>query len=310
MRFSKTNYFLIVIFIHFGLVAQQDAQYTNYMYNTQIVNPAYVGNRGLTSINLLARTQWLDLDGSPETTALSIDSSIGENERMGIGLSVFSDKIGPTSENRVNIDYSYAINFLWSKLTFGIKAGLVEMDIDYSKLNIANLSDPLLQYNYNKIQPRLGLGFYFNTEKYYLGFSAPNLLETRYYDELNIENTFFSKVSDRIHYYLIAGYVFDISSKVKVKPASLIKVVRGAPVQWDLSMNFLFNYKVTLGISNRLDSAISALGGFQLSDNFFVGLSYDYTAHQIKNFNDGTYELILRIDLMNKDRKILTPRFF
>ena len=112
MRFSKINYFLIVIFIHFGLEAQQDAQYTNYMYNTQIVNPAYVGNRGLTSINLLARTQWLDLDGSPETTALSIDSSIGENERMGIGLSVFSDKIGPTSENRVNIDYSYAINFL------------------------------------------------------------------------------------------------------------------------------------------------------------------------------------------------------
>ena len=135
-------------------------------------------------------------------------------------------------------------------------------------------------------------------------------METRYYDEFNIENTSFSNVSNRIHYYGMAGYVFDLTPKIKAKPATMVKIVKGAPLQWDLSMNFLINYKVTLGIANRLDSAISILGGFQLSDSFFVGLGYDYMTNKLRRFNDGSYEVVLRLDLFGRDRKIITPRFF
>ncbi len=310
MKFSKINYLLIVIFVHFGLVAQQDAQYTNYMYNTQIVNPAYVGNRGLTSINLLARTQWLDLEGSPKTSSVFLDTSFGKEDNVGLGLSISSDKIGPTAETMLNIDYAYSLNFLWSKLTFGIKAGVNDLEVDYSKLNIASVNDPFITSSKNRLKPRLGLGFYFNTDKYYLGFSSPNILKTKYYDDIKISNTSFSTVSDRNHYYAIAGYVFDLTSNIKVKPATLLKIVRGSPLQWDLSANFLINYNITLGISSRLDSSFSALAGFQLSDSFFVALAYDYSTTQLRQFNDGTYEIIIRLDLFNSQGKILTPRFF
>ena len=301
---------IITLILPFKGKAQQDAQYTNYMYNTQMVQPAYVGSRGYTTITALARTQWVDLEGAPETTTISFDTPIGKNDNMGIGASLFTDKIGPTAENRITIDYAFAINFIWSKLTFGLKAGINEFEIDYTRLNIADDNDPLVQYNANKIQPRLGLGVYFNTEDYYLGISAPNILETRYYDEFNIENTSFSNVSNRIHYYGMAGYVFDLTPKIKVKPATMVKMVKGAPLQWDLSMNFLINYKVTLGIANRLDSAISLLGGFQLSNSFFVGLGYDYMTNKLRRFNDGSYEVVIRLDLFGRDRKIITPRFF
>ena len=309
MQNKNIIFSIIILFFTSLLVAQQDAQFTNYMYNTQMVQPAYVGSRGFTSITALARTQWVDLEGAPETTTISFESPFGKNDNMGIGVSLFTDKVGPSAENRISIDYAFAINFIWSKLTFGLKAGINEFEIDYSRLNIADDNDPMVQFNANKIQPRFGLGIYFNTQNYYIGISAPNILETRYYDSFNIENTSFSNVTDRIHYYGMAGYVFDLTQKIKVKPASMLKIVEGAPLQWDLSMNFLINYKITLGIASRLDSAASLLGGFQLSDGLFVGFGYDYTTNRLRSFNDGSYEIVLRLDF-GRDRKIITPRFF
>ena len=304
------NFFRVIIFFSFISNAQQDAQYTGYMYSVQLFNPAYAGSRGTTSINLIGRTQWLSLEGSPKTSSVFLDTSFGKEDNVGLGLSISSDKIGPTAETMLNIDYAYSLNFLWSKLTFGIKAGINDLEVDYSKLNIASSNDPFIGSSKNRLKPRLGLGFYFNTDKYYLGFSSPNILKTKYYDDIKISNTSFSTVSDRNHYYAIAGYVFDLTSNIKVKPATLLKIVRGSPLQWDLSANFLINYNITLGISSRLDSSFSGLVGFQLSDSFFVALAYDYSTTQLRQFNDGTYEIIIRLDLFNSQRKIITPRFF
>ena len=304
------NFFIVIIFFSFISNAQQDAQYTGYMYSVQLFNPAYAGSRGTTSINLIGRTQWLSLEGSPKTSSVFLDTSFGKEDNVGLGLSISSDKIGPTSETMLNLDYAYSLNFLWSKLTFGIKAGINDLEVDYSKLNIASSNDPFIGSSKNRLKPRLGLGFYFNTDKYYLGFSSPNILKTKYYDDIKISNTSFSTVSDRNHYYAIAGYVFDLTSNIKVKPATLLKIVRGSPLQWDLSANFLINYNITLGISSRLDSSFSGLVGFQLSDSFFVALAYDYSTTQLRQFNDGTYEIIIRLDLFNSQRKIITPRFF
>lgn len=309
-KIKITFFITIVSSFWLLLVAQQDAQYTNYMYNTQLIQPAYVGSRGITSITALARTQWVDLNGAPETATISFETPLGNDENMGLGFSVISDKIGPTAENTISVDYSYSLNFIWSKLTFGLKAGINDLEIDYSKLNIADLDDPLLRYNAKKIKPRIGLGIYFNTDQYYLGFSAPNILQTKFYDQLRIENTSFSEVASRIHYYGIFGYVFNLTDKIKAKPATLVKVVKGAPVQWDLSMNLLINYKLTLGIANRLDSAMSLLGGLQLTDNLFIGLSYDYMSNNLRSLNDGSYEIVLKLDIFGSQGKILTPRFF
>jgi len=290
--------------------SQQDPQYSQHMYNTQIINPAYTGSRGYLSLDLLSRTQWLNLDGAPKTTSFSIDTPIGRSERMGLGLSIVRDELGPSINNRVNVDYAYSINFMFAKLTFGLKAGINQLNIDFSNLNIYDPLDPVSQNDIDhKIKPNVGLGLYFNTENYYLGLSVPNLIETNYFDEIDFQNGFTSKITDKIHYYLIAGYVFNLGSNLKVKPATMFKIVDGSPIQWDASLNFLISNTITLGTSYRLNSALSFLAGFQMSEKLFVGLGYDYSTTVIKDFNDGTYEIIFKIGLFN-NRTIITPRFF
>ena len=311
---NKVNPLLIFIFLIFSsyVKSQQDAQYTNYMYNTQLIQPAYVGTSGYTKMTFLGRIQWIDLNGGPETLTYLLILLSEKTKIWAWGYLFFQIKYIYIYyiENRITIDYGYSINFPFSKLTFGLKGGISELDVDYSQLNIADENDPYVLYNSNKLKPEVGLGIYFNTENYYLGISAPNILETKYYDEFEIENSSFSKVANRIHYYGMAGFVFDLTKNIKVKPASLIKVVEGSPIQWDLSINFLFNRKTTIGIANRLDSAFCLLGGFQLSQKFFLGLSYDYMTNEIRSVNSGSYEIVFRFNLFSNDGKILTPRFF
>lgn len=306
----KNSHILIFYLISFNIFSQQEPQYSQHMYNTQIINPAYAGSRGYLSLDLLSRTQWLNLEGAPRTTTFSVDTPIGNSERMGIGLSLTRDELGPSINNRINIDYAYSIKFMFAKLTFGLKAGINQLNIDFSKLNIYNANDPVAQNDIDdKIKPNVGLGLYFNTEKYYLGISVPNLLETNYFDDINFKNGFESKISDKIHYYIIGGYVFDLGNNLKIKPSTMFKVVNGSPLQWDASLNALISNSITLGTAYRLDSALSFLAGFQISQRVFVGLGYDYSTTVIKDFNDGTYEIIFKIGLFN-NRTIITPRFF
>jgi type IX secretion system PorP/SprF family membrane protein len=314
MRILKNNYIFLIILTKMLMFSssysQQDPQYSQHMYNTQIINPAYAGSRGYLSLDLLSRTQWLNLEGSPKTTSFSIDTPVGQSERMGLGLSIVRDELGPSVNNRFNIDYAYSINFMFAKLTFGLKAGVNQLNIDFSDLNIFDPMDPVSQNDIDqKIKPNFGLGIYFNTQNYYLGFSVPNLLETNYFDDINFQNGFSSRISDKIHYYLIGGYVFQLGSNLKVKPTTMFKIVDGSPIQWDASLNFLISNTVTLGTAYRLDSALSFLAGFQMSEKLFVGLGYDYSTTILKDFNDGTYEIIFKIGLFN-NRTIITPRFF
>jgi len=301
---------ILLVLISFSNYAQQEAQFTQYMYATQIFNPAYSGNRGIMSLKFLGRSQWLDIEGSPKTSILAFDTPIGRTENMGLGLSVFNDQIGPVDETNFSIDYAYSIRFMFSKLTFGLKAGLNSMDINFSKLNIYDNTDPYINYVIdNKFQPQVGVGIFFNSENYYLGLSAPNLLEKRFFELAESSSSFFSRVSDNIHFYLIGGYVFDLLPSLKFKPATLVKAVRGTPLQWDLSLNFLLNNNFTFGIANRLDSAITGLAGIQVSDALMIGLSYDFTTTEIEDYSSGSFEVFIRIDF-GTNRKILTPRFF
>ncbi len=297
--------------------AQQDAQYTQYMYNTISVNPAYAGSRGVMSIMGLHRSQWVGLDGAPRTQTLTINTPIGDSERIGLGVSIVNDEIGPTAETYFDIDFSYTIPTSdYGKLSFGLKAGGHLLNVDFQHLTQFNSNDNLFENNIdNKFSPNVGVGVYYHAERFYLGLSAPNLLETDHFDE-NTTDSNSSAISflaeERLNYYLIAGHVFDLSNEVKFKPAILSKIVFGAPLQVDVSANFLLYDRLTLGVAYRWSAAISGMAGFQISDSMMIGFAYDRetTALGQTQFNDGSYEVMLRFELFKKYNRMLTPRFF
>ena len=285
--------------------SQQDAQYTQYMYNTVNVNPGYAGSRGVMSIFGLHRTQWVGLDGAPTTNAFSINSPI-ENSNLGVGLSFVNDKIGPTVENTISADLSYTIQTSETyKLSFGIKGTANLFNLDVNKLNPLDAADPLLQNLNNNFSPNVGAGAYLHSDKLYLGLSVPNFFETKRYDDNDI-----AVYKERMNLYFIGGYVFDLSSNLKFKPAFLTKVVEGAPLQLDLSGNFLINEKFVLGAAWRWSAAASLMAGFQVSDGLYIGYGYDLETTKLRKYNSGSHEIFLRFELFKRQDRIVSPRFF
>ena len=317
MKKSYLAITLLILLVSFSGNAQQDPQYTQYMYNTQVVNPAYVGSRDVLSFGLLYRTQWVGLEGAPKTATLIMDTPIGSLDNMGLGLSLVRDEIGPATETNVTIDYSYSISTSYSsELSFGVKAGLDILDVDFSKLHLpggAIPDDPNFQNNIdNKVDPQIGAGVFFNTERFYAGLSVPNFLTTKHFDKSTIDDPDVeaTEAADRLHYFLIAGYVFDLSDNLKFKPSIFLKAVSGSPLQGDASANFLINERFTIGAAYRWSAALSAMVGFQVTDQIFMGFGYDFETTEVESYNDGSYEFLLRFDVFNKPTRVLTPRFF
>ena len=301
----KTKFlFFALLFTSLVSYAQQDAQYTQYMYNTINVNPAYAGSRGVTSIFGLHRTQWVGLDGAPTTNAFSINAPLGSN--LGGGLSFVNDKIGPTTENTISADISYTIQTSETyKLSFGVKGTANLFNLDVSKLNPEQAGDPSLQNLDNNFSPNVGAGVYFHSDKLYLGASVPNFFETKRYSDND-----FVVNKERMNFYFIGGYVFDLSPTLKFKPAFLTKVVEGAPLQLDVSGNFLINEKFVLGAAWRWSAAVSLMAGFQVSDGIYIGYGYDLETTKLRRYNSGSHEVFLRFELFRRDNKIVSPRFF
>jgi type IX secretion system PorP/SprF family membrane protein len=299
----------IITFITFllGMISygQQDAQFTQYMYNTININPAYAGSRGAMSIFALHRTQWVGLDGAPTTNTASINTPIN-NSNLGLGVTFINDKIGPTNENTISADLSYTIptseNF---KLSFGMKATANLFNLNVDKLNPESQGDPQFQNLNNVFTPNIGAGIYYHSDKAYLGLSVPNFIQTNRYDDNEV-----AIFKEKINYYLIGGYVFDLSSDIKFKPAFLTKLVEGAPLQVDVSANFMFKEKVVVGLAYRWSAAMSAMVGFQVTDGMYIGYGYDLETTNLENYNSGSHEIFLRYEIFKNNNKITTPRFF
>ncbi|MFI8380009.1 type IX secretion system membrane protein PorP/SprF [Leeuwenhoekiella sp. NPDC079379] len=292
--------------------SQQDPQYTQYMYNPLVINPAYAGNRGVTSILLLHRSQWVGLDGAPRTQNLSVHSPIGLG-KVGLGFSLVNDALGPARETYFNVDFSYTLETgAEGKFSFGIKGSLNVLDVDFSRTNPFNSGDPFLINIDNKLSPNVGVGIFYHDSKFYGGLSAPQLLQTNHFDRSGTAGAETFLAEERIHYYGLAGYVFDLNRNVKFKPSTLVKMVAGAPLAVDVNANFLFYDKLTLGASYRWSAALSGLVGFQVNDGLLIGFAYDRESTDLGNatYNDGTYELFLRFELFKEYNRMLTPRFF
>lgn len=291
--------------------AQQDAQYTHYMYNTININPAYAGSREVLSIFGLYRTQWVGLRGAPDTKTFSINTPI-TNSNLGIGFGVIADRIGPSDETNIAVDVSYSFPVSENyKLSFGIKGSANLLNIDWTKLDIYNAADPRFQVNIdNRFSPNIGAGFYLHSNKTYFGVSVPNFLETQHYDRNAAVSASTFVAKERLHYYFIAGHVFDLTDDIQFKPAVLSKIVTGAPLQLDLSANFMFKEKFLLGAAYRWSAAFSAMAGFQVSNGMFIGYGYDLETTRLRQFNSGSHEIFLRFELFKKYDKIIAPRFF
>ncbi|WP_072993029.1 PorP/SprF family type IX secretion system membrane protein [Flavobacterium segetis] len=302
----KTKLILFALmFIAALSYAQQDSQYTQYMYNTINVNPAYAGSRGAMSIFALHRTQWVGLDGAPVTNAVSINTPLNESN-LGFGVSLINDKIGPTIANNFSTDLSYTIpTSKIFKLSFGIKATLRMFDLDVSKLNSVDATDTSLQNMNNKVSPNIGAGIYWHSDNAYLGLSVPNFIESNHYNDNEVVIN-----KEKINYYLMAGLVIDLSDSVKFKPALLTKIVQGAPLQIDVSGNFMFMDKFVVGVAYRWSAAMSTIVGFQVTDGIYIGYGYDHETTNLNNYSFGSHEILLRYELFSNISKITTPRFF
>lgn len=302
----KTKFLIVIMLLSVFLGhAQQDSQFTQYMYNTININPAYSGSRGVMSVFGLHRSQWIGLEGAPTTNTFSLNTPIN-NSNLGVGLSFVNDKIGPTSDNAISVDVSYTLHTSETyKLSFGIKGTASLYNLDLNKLTYGEADDPYFQDFNSKFQPNMGAGIYFHSNKSYIGLSIPNFIESDRYDNDNL-----AIYTERIKYYLIGGHVFDLSPDLKFKPAFLTKLVQGSPLQVDLSANFMFHEKFVTGIAYRWSAAFSAIAGFQVTKGLYIGYGYDNETTNLRKYNSGSHEIFLRFEFFKSYNRINTARFF
>ncbi|RIV42963.1 type IX secretion system membrane protein PorP/SprF [Flagellimonas pelagia] len=327
-KFGLTIYRITLLTLLLGaemLHAQKEPQYTQYMYNIGSFNPAYVGTVESPEIIGLYRAQWVDIEGAPTTIRAGANIPF-KNEKMGLGINIVSDQLGPSTQTYFDVAYSYQIQLSNdTKLSFGLNAGGSSLNIDYSKGSFEDPSDPsLLGDKYSNFYPTVGAGlFLYHEEDWYLGVSVPNFLTNALYnDEVS------TIVEDNMQFNAIGGYVFQLGDRTKFKPAFLVNYLQGAPVTVNLSANFQFIDALTIGASYRFDNAVSGLVGFQISNAMFVGYSYDYAINGLGEYSGGSHEAILKFyigrggfgtgnktknnnkNTKNKGKQIDSPRFF
>jgi len=290
------------------LYAQQDPQYTQYMYNQNVINPAYAGTQENLTITSLYRQQWTGVVGAPET--LTVAGSMPVGDRVGVGLSMISDQIGPVQEKNFYGDFSYKLQVgKNTTLALGIKAGLTFHDVNLATIATTVPGDDAFQDQVNENYFNVGTGAFLYGSNWYAGLSVPNLLNAVHLDETqNATGT--NLGSETQHFFLTGGYVFDINENIKLKPHALIKGAFDAPISFDINTNVLFNNKFELGVSYRLEDSFSGLVGMQLTDNVKVGYAYDRVVSDIQVAANSSHEIFLTFGL-NFPRKVMqSPRFF
>ncbi|MFB9055618.1 type IX secretion system membrane protein PorP/SprF [Mariniflexile ostreae] len=311
MKLLKFNIALFILLSGGITFAQQLPQFTQYMYNTISINPAYAGSRETLSIVGLHRSQWVGIEGAPTTQTLSIHTPL-RNERIGVGLSFINDELGYENFSYLYGDFSYTLPVgTKTKLALGLKGGFTHYNIDQDLLNDPKVfADPFFNEVSNRWSPNIGAGAFLHTDRWYLGLSAPRILNTDY--NKGKQGALDYIALERVSYYFTGGYVFDLSNTTKFKPAMLMKATNGAPLSFDITANFLFNDVFWLGGSYRINESAAALGGimdFQISKQLRIGYAYEYPLSELRNYTGGTHEILLMFEIF-ESKRIKSPRFF
>ncbi|MES2139572.1 MAG: type IX secretion system membrane protein PorP/SprF [Bacteroidota bacterium] len=288
--------------------AQQDVMVSQYMFNGLFLNPAYAGSHKYFSSTLLHRSQWVGFEGAPKTTLLAIDGPL-YNQKMGIGLLLSHDKIGVTSQTDIYANYSYMLKLGDGKLSFGIKAGASNYQAKVEDLTVWDESDNSFSgVNKSAWLPKFGMGTFYFTQKFYIGFSVPSLIA--YDPNRNFNLSMESSSYIRKHYYLTSGYVFKVNERVKLKPSLLLKYQPSAPLQADISFSAMYMDMVAMGIALRTNDAVTVMIEYQANMRFRVGYAYDITTSKLRNYSSGSHEIMIGFDFGKDIIKTKTPRFF
>ncbi|WP_298138014.1 type IX secretion system membrane protein PorP/SprF [Flavobacterium sp.] len=306
---KKLYYLTLIALIAFVDVnAQQDPHYTQYMYNLSVVNPAYAGSKENLSGGLLYRKQWVEIEDAPTTGTFFAHTPVGKN--VGVGLSAITDKIGPVEENNIYGDFSYTLNLGGEhRMAFGLKAGAtfhkVGLFSEIGNGNVPDANDPAFSEDSNRTFFNLGTGLFYYTNKYYVSFSIPNMLKSKY---LDYNGRQFG--TETLHYFLTGGYVFDINPNVKFKPFAMVKSAINAPTSIDLSTNFLFNEKFEVGATYRLEDSFGAMVNYAITPNLRIGYAYDHIVSDLNITTPSSHEVMLLFDLNFPKKVSQSPRYF
>lgn len=294
--------------VAFTMNAQQDPQFSHYMYNTISVNPAYAGSRGVLNITGLHRSQWIGLEGAPTSQTLTLNTPL-RNRKMGVGLSVVNDKIGPLNQTFIYGDYSYTVRLTEKlKLAFGMKAGINWFQPKISTLNTIQNNDPSFVGSTMEsvIKPNIGAGIYLHRDDWYIGASSPRLVQNKF----NLGGSDTTSVLEERHMFFIAGYLWTVNPQLKLKPTAQLKMVQDAPMSIDATLEALIRNKFSIGAGLRVGDSFYGMLGYQFTDQFRVGFAYDYTTTRLQNVNNGTVEFMLSYDFYFNNDKLKSPRYF
>ncbi|MEP0984746.1 type IX secretion system membrane protein PorP/SprF [Ekhidna sp.] len=303
---GKTRIYILLLLgvIANAGIAQQQAMFTQYMFNAVAINPGVVGTHKSMSITALLREQWVGIEGAPSTQTLSVHSPL-LNDRIGLGLLFVRDEIGITRQNSIFGAYAYRVDFGFATLSMGLQAGFSDYRSNQSELN-PNNPDMTLDEDYNSgLKPNFGTGAYLYSDRFYVGASAPMLVNHNFFDENNEE-----KKDQRKHYFLMAGYVFPLNSSLMLKPNILFKAVQGAPMEMDLNANLLIEQIIWVGVSYRSFDSVDALLELQVNEQLRIGYAHDFTTSDLRKVNRGTHEIMVNYVFAFKNKKTITPRYF
>jgi type IX secretion system PorP/SprF family membrane protein len=288
--------------------AQQQPVYSQYMFNMLNINPAYAGSRGVLSMVSLYRGQWLGMPGAPKTTSVSLDMPINE-KRIGVGVQLYDDRLGVERSTGLNASYAFRIQTSESGvLSLGLQAGILNYHANYAEVSTFQSSDPSFYQNINGILPTAGAGVYYNTDNFYIGASVPALLKTK----LTSGNTadISSITGKELHIFIASGFVSEINEDLSLKPSVLIKGTSGAPIQIDLNANLWIKDMLSVGASYRTGDSYVGMIEWQINRQLRFGYAYDKTFSNLGLYNNGTHEIMLRLEFGQSESKSVSPRYF
>lgn len=288
---------LFLLFFCANSYAQQDPQFTQYMYNMNVVNPAYTkSEKGLLNLGVLYRSQWQNTIGAPNTLSFFAHSVL--SDKIEMGLSVIGDEIGDGAmkENNLALDFAYILKLdEKSDISLGLKAGLTNFESNFNGFRLPEIQDDFaFAENLNNTFPIIGVGAFYKRDRLYAGISAPNLLTSKYIKNADGISEF---GSEEIHVFLTAGYVYELTPSLKLKPSTLVKMVKGAPIVFDASLNVLINDRFEVGTSYRLEDSVSLMFNMSVLPSVRLGYSYDYTLSNLSAFSSGSHEIFVLFDL-------------
>ena len=309
MKNRLKGFYFVIIIVTLSIskiFAQQEPMFTQYTFNTLSVNPAYAGTRNALNLNTLTRFQWVGLNGAPKTVSVALHSPINKR-KVGVGLTIVSDEVGPVRNTYYSANYAYRLKITEElTLSMGIKGGITSYSVGLSDLYVNDQEDEVFNSNEKKISPNAGIGFYLYSNKFYVGFAAPKLLET------SVDEEYASNVTElKRHYYIIGGYIWKLNSKWVFKPSILTKAVSGSPISNDITMQFLYDDIIWMGAMYRIGDAAGLFLDMKVNNQFIIGVGYDFSLNGLSGINSGTYEIMLSYDF-NKftSSKVKSPRYF